>query len=96
MLYSRICLIRHLKMITKKWRVRRSDELYKQVKILSLQLVYFIIIDRIHSDFVCSKSDSFAYLDILFDIAVLYFLCNFASGNKPEKNCRKRYSQLKL
>jgi len=32
--YSRICLIRHLKGIRKKWRIRRSDELRKQVKTL--------------------------------------------------------------
>ena len=33
--YSRICLICHLKGIRKKWRIRRSDELWKQVKTLS-------------------------------------------------------------
>jgi len=33
-IYSRICLIRHLKGIRKKWRIRRSDELRKQVKTL--------------------------------------------------------------
>ena len=33
-IYSRICLIRHLKGIRKKWRIRRSDELGKQVKTL--------------------------------------------------------------
>ena len=34
-LFSRICLICHLKGIRKKWRIRRSDELCKQVEILS-------------------------------------------------------------
>jgi len=32
--YSRILLIRHLKGIRKKWWIRRSDELRKQVKTL--------------------------------------------------------------
>ena len=32
--YSRICLIRHLKGIRKKWRIRQTDELCKQVKTL--------------------------------------------------------------
>jgi len=31
-MYSRICLIRHLKGIRKKWRIRWTDELCKQVK----------------------------------------------------------------
>jgi len=33
--YSRICLICHLKGIIKNWRIRRTDELRKQVKTLS-------------------------------------------------------------
>jgi len=33
--YSRISLIRYLKGIRKKWRIRRSDELCRQVKTLS-------------------------------------------------------------
>jgi len=52
---SRICLIRHLKGIRKTWRFRRSDELCKQVKILSEKLVYFIIVTRIHCALICSK-----------------------------------------
>jgi len=34
-IHNRICLIRHRKGITKKWRFRRSYELCKQVKTLS-------------------------------------------------------------
>ena len=33
--YSRICLIRHIEGIRKKWRIRRSDQLCKQVQTLS-------------------------------------------------------------
>jgi len=48
-IYSRICLIRHLKGIRKKWRIRRTDELCKQVKTLSQKLVYFVIVTGIHT-----------------------------------------------
>ena len=53
--YSRICLIRHLKGIRKKWPLRRSDELCKQVKTLPQKLVYFIVLTRTRSAFICSK-----------------------------------------
>jgi len=32
-LYSRICLIRHLKGIRKKWRIRRSDDFANRWKL---------------------------------------------------------------
>jgi len=63
--YSRICLVRHLKGIRKKGRFRRSDEVCKQVKTLSQQLVYFIIVIRIHSAFICSKIQ-------LYDVMFVY------------------------
>jgi len=44
-----MCLIRHLK------RIRKSDDLGKQVKTPSQKLIYFIIVTRIHTAFTCSK-----------------------------------------
>jgi len=63
--YSRICLSRHLKVDRKRWRFRRSDKLCKQVKTLSQQLVYFIVVTRIYSAFICSEIQ-------LYDRMVVY------------------------
>ena len=53
--------------IRKKWRCGWSDELYIQVKTLSWQLVYFIIVTRIHSAFICSKIQ-------VYDVMVVYVM----------------------
>jgi len=45
----------HLKGIRKKWRIRWSDELLKQVKTLSQKLAYY-------------HSNSYAYIVLLFAV----------------------------
>jgi len=53
--YSRICLMRHLKRIRKKWRIRRTDELCKQVKtIIEARILY--------------HSNSYTYIVLLFAV----------------------------
>jgi len=48
--------------IRKKWWIRRSDELCKQVKTLSYKLVYFIIVTRIHRALICSTIQVYAVM----------------------------------